>query len=105
MATRAKKTTRKATGKACTAPLVLAETLELKTAEALKDALTKHLASGKPVQLDSAAVESVDTAAIQLLAAFAGKIKDSGQELQWLNTSEVLQTSARLLGLERHLGF
>ncbi|HHQ14252.1 MAG TPA: STAS domain-containing protein [Chromatiales bacterium] len=99
-----KKRSRKAAGKASDGPLVLAETLELETIESLKAALAERLVSGAPVELDAAAVETVDTAAIQLLVAFTGKMKVNDQPVQWLNTSEALQISARLLGLERHLG-
>ncbi len=85
-------------------PLALDETLGLETIESLQAALTKHLSSRSAIELDAAAVETIDTAAIQLLAAFAGKVEDSGQTIRWLNTPEVVRTSARLLGLERQLG-
>ena len=53
------------------APLALDADLRIGAAPALRDALLGALAAGEAVQLDGAAVAQVDTAGLQVLAAFS----------------------------------
>jgi ABC-type transporter Mla MlaB component len=54
-------------------------------------------------EVDAAAVERVDTAALQLLAAFRRDAAAQGQAVAWLGVSGALRDAAVLLGLEHTL--
>lgn len=54
-------------------------------------------------QLDGAAVERVDTAALQLLVAFRREATARGQSPTWLGVSEVMRDAAGMLGLAQAL--
>ena len=49
--------------------------------------------------LDGAGVERVDTAALQLLAAFHREAGVRGHEIRWAGASDALREAAGLLGL------
>ena len=70
----------------------------------MKDKLAATLEPGKPVNIDASAVDSVDTAALQLLVAFARHAEAQASALNWVKTSDVFIDSARLLDLDQHLG-
>ena len=52
-----------------------------------------------PVKLDAAAVEKIDTAGVQLLAAFHRDAKDRGCDVSWISPSVPLRDAAQRLGL------
>lgn len=69
---------------------------------ALRTTLTAALA--RPAsELDGAAVARVDTAALQLLAAFVRAAAERRHPVRWLGASAVLGESAGLLGLAQVL--
>jgi ABC-type transporter Mla MlaB component len=55
------------------------------------------------VQLDGAAVERVDTAALQLLVAFRREASARGQSPTWLGVSAAIHDAAGVLGLAKAL--
>ena len=85
-------------------PLKLDSRLNIQGAGRLKDELTAALSAGTPVSIDAGSVESVDTAVLQLLVAFARHDGAQPGAVEWVSTSDAFVTSARLLGLEKHLG-
>lgn len=77
----------------------------LAEAEPLKTALIGLLDEPEAVTLDAGAVQRVDTAALQLLAAFVRDRRLLGRETQWRGADQTLQPAARLLGMDGMLGF
>lgn len=64
----------------------------------------KKCASRKvDVNMIAEKVESIDTSTIQLLASFVRKIRNSGNNVYWQSTSQVLLNSARLVDLEEEI--
>lgn len=62
--------------------------------------LDAALAPQRPIALDAAKLNGVDTAGLQLLAAFYRAAHTRGLNPQWIETSAALREGARLLGLE-----
>lgn len=84
--------------------LKLAAELNIKGVDDLKETLSTRLASGQPVRIDAGSVESVDTAALQLLLAFSRLHEMRSGELSWVKISDAFLESARLLDIDQHLG-
>ena len=57
-----------------------------------------------PVTVDVFAVESMDTAAYQLLAAFANERQQRSRGVTWHGPSEAFCSGAHLLGLDSQFG-
>jgi ABC-type transporter Mla MlaB component len=68
-------------------------------AVSLKDRLAALLEEPQPVTLDVAALQRIDTAGLQVLAAFVRERADNGRAVEWQGTVPVLTTAAQLLGL------
>lgn len=81
------------------APLALAADLRIAAAPALRDALLAALAAGEAVQIDGQAVTHVDTAALQVLAAFSRDARAAGLPVTWAGASDPLQRGVSVLGL------
>jgi len=56
------------------------------------------------VQIDGSGVERIDTATLQLLAAFVRDLRTDGRSVEWGECSTVLRRAANSLGLESALG-
>ena len=83
--------------------LVFDSALDIAGAAKLHAQLVHALVANRPVVLDTAKVERVDTAALQVLTAF---FKDAGAQnltIQWKDPTQAIKTAARLLGLEESL--
>jgi anti-anti-sigma regulatory factor len=72
----------------------------LREAAALKASLLECLEQPGPVLADAAAVERVDTAGLQALAAFARDLADTGRTLTWSGRSQEFLRAVRQLGLQ-----
>lgn len=72
----------------------------LAEAEPLKTALTGLLEEPRTVTLDAGAVQRVDTAALQLLAAFVRDRRLVGRNTEWRGADRTLEPAARLLGID-----
>ena len=66
---------------------------------ALKAGLGRLLRSPHPVALDIAGLERIDTAGLQVLAAFLRERNERGLANEWQGTSALLASAAQLLGL------
>ena len=85
--------------------LALDSDCSLTAADALKAALAALLEAPQTVTLDAGAVQRIDTAALQLLAAFVRDRRLGGRTVAWRGAAQALQPAARLLGMEGILGF
>lgn len=80
-----------------------ADVLDIAVADELKATLLKGLETKLPISLVAADVERADTAALQVLVAFFNEAKVQGVTVEWLEPSEGMRESARILGLTNEL--
>ena len=66
--------------------------------------LTRLLDKDAPVTLDAKELQRVDTAGMQVIAAFIRERTANGRQVEWRNTPPTLLSAARLLGLSSLLG-
>ncbi len=71
----------------------------VREAPKLKTRLLKVLATPGAVTLDPAALERVDTAGLQVIAAFVIEREKRGLSVSWRGPSAALATAADILGL------
>lgn len=79
--------------------LLLAAECTVAAAEALKSELARRLQQSQPVTLDVTALQRIDTAGLQLLAAFVRDRRTAGRSIVWRGRASALETAAGLLGL------
>jgi len=60
--------------------------------------------SSETLKISGGDIESVDTAALQLLLAFVAEAEKNGKKIEWESCSEKLRSSASLLNIEKSLG-
>lgn len=72
-------------------------------ADALKSALASRVAETGPVTLEVSALQRIDTAGLQLLAAFVRDRRAAGRAVAWGGRASALETAAQLLGLHHML--
>lgn len=77
--------------------------ISIAEAHKLRDDLRKLLNSEADVSIDASAVERIDTAGLQLLAAFAESIEHSRRAFTWQDVGPAVISGARRLGLSRLL--
>ncbi len=70
----------------------------------LKDTLAAAHGAGAAVSVDASAVEFIDTAALQLLIAFANSMREKSRTVEWKNPSPVFCEMADLADLTQGLG-
>lgn len=83
--------------------LTLQADCTLQKAEGLKRALCAIAAHPEPVTVDAAAVQRIDTAAVQLLAAFVRDRRLAGRDVHWRAPSAALAGAVHLLGMDSML--
>lgn len=66
---------------------------------ALKSSLLEVLREPAPVTLDIASVQRIDTAGIQLIAAFVRERDSLGLQVEWRGAAPAFTSAARLLGV------
>lgn len=76
----------------------------LREAEALKSALQAAEDSSGDFVVDAGAVERIDTAGLQLLVAFAARLRLLERRLVWAAVSPVVRDGAGQLGIAAVLG-
>src|SRR5690606_38453661 len=81
------------------ARLVLQADCTLRQAASLKSSLLALKPGAQGATLDGSAVQRIDTAGLQLLAAFAQGEARAGRPLAWAGVSPLLQDAGRVLGL------
>jgi ABC-type transporter Mla MlaB component len=69
----------------------------------LKIHLAKLLDASAIVTLDISAVQRIDTAGLQVIAAFVRERESRGRQVQWRGQAPALSNAARLLGLSQVL--
>jgi len=84
--------------------VVLASSVDIASAAALRAELDTALAAGRPIELDAGDTGRVDGAALQLLAAFAAAARRRGLGLRWSRVHPNVAAGAALLGLAEALG-
>jgi phospholipid transport system transporter-binding protein len=65
----------------------------------LKSGLAKLVDESDVVTLDISAVQRIDTAGLQVIAAFVRERESHGRQVKWQGSATALSTAARLLGL------
>jgi ABC-type transporter Mla MlaB component len=91
--------------RATTRPLALPAECAIASAQSLRKSLMKRLSDRANVQIDASAVQRIDTASLQVLAAFARDRRAAGLEVEWLGVPASLTDVARMLDLTNVLGF
>ncbi len=86
-------------------PVVLDSQLEIKNIGSLVEQLLPLLSRDGSVVIDAAKVESVDSAALQVLVAFANSARARALALEWRGTTSVLKEFSELADLDRYLDF
>lgn len=81
------------------AELRLAAQCTVAEAESLKSELARRLPEPGPVRMDVSALERIDTAGLQLLAAFVRDRRTAGRTVEWHGCTPALESAAGLLGL------
>jgi phospholipid transport system transporter-binding protein len=84
--------------------LVLAPTCTLRESLALKAELIERCGLHSDMAIDGSAVERIDTAGLQLLAAFFLDMGARQKSIRWCGASESLRSAARQVGLDGLLG-
>jgi len=84
-------------------PIVLAARLTIQDIGVLKARLVEHCQLDEPAVVDASAVETVDTAALQLLVAFANSMYSRSQTIEWREPSAVFTEMAMLADLSKPL--
>jgi ABC-type transporter Mla MlaB component len=77
----------------------LGEQCTLAEAESLKGALIRLLEEPRPVVVEIAALRRVDTAGLQLLAAFVRDRRAAGRQVEWRGRAPALDAAAAVLDL------
>lgn len=81
-------------------PLTLGAECTAAEADALKAELARRVAASEPIIVDVSALQRIDTAGMQLLAAFVRDRRTGGRIVQWRGQAAALELAARLLGLK-----
>ncbi|HEU5443357.1 MAG TPA: STAS domain-containing protein [Steroidobacteraceae bacterium] len=84
-------------------PLTLAAECTVAAGDSLKAELVRRLDESKPVTVDVSALQRIDTAALQLLAAFVRDRRTAGRAVEWQGKATALDSAAALLGLNEML--
>jgi len=85
-------------------PVSLPAECVIASASDLRAALLKRASDAGNVQLDASAIQRVDTASLQVLAAFVRDRRADGLALEWLGVPACLLEAATLLDLTNALG-
>jgi phospholipid transport system transporter-binding protein len=72
-------------------------------AASLKAALVRRLEEPRPVSLEVGSLQRIDTAGLQLLAAFVRDRRTTGRRVEWRGRAPALDAAAGLLGLRSML--
>jgi phospholipid transport system transporter-binding protein len=74
------------------------------TVDELRTYLSSQLTLESSVTIDAAAVQRIDTASLQLLAAFTRDRRDAGLSVEWAGVPAAMAEAATLLNLTHTLG-
>jgi ABC-type transporter Mla MlaB component len=79
--------------------LTLAAECTVAQADSLRSQLARRLDESGAVTVDVSAVQRIDTAGLQLLAAFVRDRRTAGRAVEWRGRASALDAAAGLLGL------
>jgi len=79
--------------------LTLAADCTVAEADGLKSELARLLDESGPITVDVSALQRIDTAGLQLLAAFVRDRRTAGRAVAWRGEASALEAAAGLLGL------
>ncbi|MGH8318971.1 MAG: STAS domain-containing protein [Steroidobacteraceae bacterium] len=94
---------RKTAAAAGSAALALAAECTAAEADSLKTALVRLLEEPRSVTLKVGSLQRIDTAGLQLLAAFVRDRRTAGRRVEWRGRAPALNAAAGLLGLHSTL--
>ena len=100
---RGKPTPAKPTQRRGRGSLILASECTVAEADALKSELARRLDESETVTVDVTALQRIDTAGLQLLAAFVRDRRTAGRTIAWRGRAAALEAAAGLLGLNSML--
>lgn len=80
-----------------TAKIKLEGLLSIKNIDTLKEKLDEGLAQKKDIVFDAAKLERIDTACLQLIAAFTKKQHENSYSVAWSKPSDEIIEIAKLL--------
>jgi ABC-type transporter Mla MlaB component len=83
--------------------VTLAAECTVAEADALKSELARRLDEPETITLDVTALQRIDTAGLQLLAAFVRDRRTAGRSIAWQGRAAALEAAAALLGLNSML--
>ena len=83
--------------------LTLASECTVAEADALKSELARRLDESGTVTVDVTALQRIDTAGLQLLAAFVRDRRTAGRTVAWRGRAAALEAAAGVLGLNSML--
>lgn len=86
-------------GRTVPSALTLAAECTVAEADALQAELARRLDEPGGVTVDVSALQRIDTAGLQLLAAFVRDRRTAGRAVEWRGRAAALDTAASLLGL------
>jgi phospholipid transport system transporter-binding protein len=75
----------------------------IRTINSLQSEMAERLDESGPLQIDGTAVDRVDTAGLQLLAAFVRDLRTEARTIEWVGCSDALIKAAQALGLHSAL--
>jgi ABC-type transporter Mla MlaB component len=70
----------------------------------LRAALSRALPRASPVELDGSAVQQIDAASLQLIAAFVRERQSNGRSVAWREGAPIVAQASQRLGLAALLG-
>jgi len=102
--TASKKTTSKSPVGIADGVVVLRGLSDFKNVVELKNQLSAAEATADTVIIDAVEIESIDAAALQLLAAFANTMRAQQKSLEWKQATDTLRAAAKLLDMDQAIG-
>lgn len=81
----------------------LPETMRINGLAELKDQLTPLIEAGEDLELDGAAVSSLDTSGLQLMIAAQNSLQNKGKKLTVINHSEAIGKAVEINGAQEFL--
>jgi len=85
-------------------PVVLDSNPSIQNVAELREQLVVVCKSASGVVIDAGKVETIDTAALQLLSAFVNSVRGQSRTIEWSELSDVFRDMADLADLGRCLG-
>lgn len=80
--------------------ITLEDVVNISHVSALKEELAEALQAGDDIEIQAAGVNTIDAAALQLLAAFALEAQAQDKTIQWLEPSERFLGAVQVTGLQ-----